>query len=237
MEEPEGAVLHYKRYLKRFPKESDVEEVRRRVHLIEMVLKKSRQGALTIEELPQGAQIDFNGQPAPSSPKAHWRLGPGPLEIKVRSLAGEEWSQRVEIKQGEHEVLIFKAQEQPPPPQLSDSKLSTREIAGWSTLGLGILSFGAGGFFYAQALEAKDSYERSGSKTLRVSSEQERESIWEEQKGFSDDFSLWRGLSYSMFALGGVSLGTGVGLLIWEFSEGEAALLPSPQGLIFRARF
>jgi tetratricopeptide (TPR) repeat protein len=171
------------------------------------------------------AKLDIDGQAlGPASYSSPIPLDPGRHRVSVTA-GSERYEAMVEVpaSAGEHSIELPLDEAHrivAPKPPARDSGVDARAIAGWSTIGAGLIGVGLGSYFGARALSLRDdSDERcDGSVCDAVGLE-----LYDEAHGNADASTV-------AFAIAGAALATGTGLLIWVATDGSSNATVSVAG-------
>jgi tetratricopeptide (TPR) repeat protein len=143
-------------------------------------------------------------------------LDPGSHRVVVSSGADVyEVTVQAPATAGEHsvEVPLDAAHRvaRPPSKPVATTGVDARAIAGWSTIGAGLIGVGLGSYFGARAL------------SLRGDSDEHCDGTVCDAVGLDlyDDAHLSADASTVAFAIAGAALATGTGLLIWVATDGS----------------
>ncbi len=167
--------------------------------------------ALVIDELAIDGQV--LGAASYSTPIP---LDPGSHRVVVSVGAdGYEVTVQVPATPGEHSVDVplddAHRMAQPPRVPVTTTGVDARAIAGWSTVGAGLIGVGLGSYFGARALSLRDDSDTRCRGTVCDAVGLE---LYDEAHINADAATV-------AFAIAGAALATGTGLLIWVATDGS----------------
>lgn len=240
MGQAKAAVGHYKAYIARFPEAEDKAEVERRIRTLEAVLTAAMNGFLSIGGLPDGAEVQIDGERVPPGPDGRWKLKPGEYEVVVDATGTERWSAKAAIRDADTTRLDYVGATAGPDPTGGPGGMV---IGGWTAIGVGVLALGAGTFFYAQTFSDADEFDQASgdlAKAYAVSGREDDplvEDAAARKEQARDDHSSNGTLAYVMWGVGVAAAATGATLLVLDDGDQQAAIVPTLGGLGVVGRF
>ena len=207
---------------------------------LEAVLKAAMNGFLSIDGLPDGAEVQIDGEVVPPGPDGRWKLKPGEYVVLVNAKGGESWTARAAIRDADTTRLEYISASTGPAPSGGPSGMT---IGGWTGVGIGVLAIGAGTFFYAQTFSNADEFDqakRDLAEAYAVTRNEDDPDVKDaasRKQQARDDHSSNGTLAYVMWGVGVAAAATGTTLLVLDDGDQQAAIVPTIGGLGVVGRF
>ena len=239
MGDPQAAVGHYKAYLLRYPQAEDRDKVETQIRVLGAIASKLPPGEVTLQGVPAGAIIEFDGQPAPApSADGRFALPPGKHTAVVKPADAEPEEQAFDLASAGSVSLSFGFDS-----NRGGGGGHPLRLWGWIGTGLGLAAGGVGLYYYldAGAMKTEGDKDRKKAVSLLVSdpaaSAKFTQKFYKAVDRVNSDSTM-----YPIFAgVGGALLATGVTLLVIDATSGgdapQTAVIPYPGGVGFTTSF
>ncbi|MCA9545752.1 MAG: tetratricopeptide repeat protein [Myxococcales bacterium] len=210
--EGELAVRRYRLYLKNYPQAEDADQVRKRVRVMEKVLRKAKQGQLTVSGAPPGSRFLVNDEPMPEPGTRGWDLDPGEYAVRVEPTAGEPWEGRATVTTGQLAEVQYAVAGAAGP------GLSALTVGKYTAAGAAVVAVGVGALFTARAIDNVDTYNDLTRAMAKPGADVE--ALQRDRLSAADDRDSNVTLSYVMYGVAGIAAAGAVTLFLLDADQG-----------------